>query len=320
MNKIERIRSVLSGAAPDRTPVAFWTHFPQDARTGKAMANAHVEFYRRSQGDILKVMNDNPYQLVGVSRIDQPSDWRRLRPEPRHSPGRRQYLDGLQRILDEVGHEVPVIVTVFNPFATANDNRAGVLDFSDASFTGISHDLRADPESTLAGLRVIAESLGEFSRACIDAGAMGVFFSANGGERDRFRDEEFEKWVMATDRMVLDAARDAGAQCNVLHVCGARQRLSAYRDYPAQIVNWAHELDNPSLQAGARMLGRAILGGLDAQGPLTRGSRKEIETEVRQVLASAPAPAFVLGAGCAVHGDVSPDLFAWVREIGARVS
>jgi uroporphyrinogen decarboxylase len=284
------------------------------------MANAHLEFYRRSHGDILKVMNDNPYQLVGVSRIDQPSDWRRLRPEPRYSPGRRQYLDGLKQILDAVGHEVPVIMTVFNPFATANDNRAGILDFSDASFAGITHDLRTDPKSTLVGLRVVAESLAEFSRACIEAGAMGVFFSANGGERDRFHDDEFESWVMATDRMVLDAARDAGAQCNVLHVCGARQRLSAYRDYPAQIANWAHELDNPSLLEGRRMLGRTILGGLDAQGPLTRGSRGEVEEEVRQVLASAPAPAFILGAGCAVQGDVSPDLFAWVREIGARLS
>jgi hypothetical protein len=39
---------------------------------------------------------------------------------------------------------------VFNPFATANDNRSGSLDFSDLTFGGISARLKEDPEATAA--------------------------------------------------------------------------------------------------------------------------------------------------------------------------
>lgn len=138
MDRIQRVRRAIAGLEVDRIPAGFWTHFPPAAATGRAMADAHLDFYRRSGVDFVKVMNDNPYRLVGLDRVDRASDWRRLRPEPRGSQGRLAYLDGLKAILDAVGHEALVIATVFNPFATANDNRSGSLDFSDLTFDGIS--------------------------------------------------------------------------------------------------------------------------------------------------------------------------------------
>ena len=317
MDRIERVRRAIAGHEVDRIPAGFWTHFPPAASTGRAMADAHLDFYRRSGVDFVKVMNDNPYRLVGLDRIDRPSDWRRLRPEPRGSSGRLAYLDGVKAILDAVGHEALVIVTVFNPFATANDNRSGSLDFSDVSFDGISAHLREDPESTSVGLEVIAESLALLAVDCIEAGAAGVFFSANGAERGRFSDEQFEHHIGRTDRVVLEAARAAGATFNLLHVCGAGQRLEAYAGYPVDVVNWAPQMGNPSLIEGRRMLGKTVLGGLDQSGPLSTASRPAIEHEVREVVAASGARGFMLGAGCAVTGEVDPEVFAWARDAAA---
>lgn len=283
MDKIQRVRSAIAGHDVDRIPAGFWTHFPPAASTGRAMADAHIDFYRRSGVDFVKVMNDNPYRLVGLDRIDRPSDWRRLRPEPRDSSGRLAYLDGVKAILDAVGHEALVIVTVFNPFATANDNRSGSLDFSDLTFGGISAHLKEDPEATAA-------------------------------ERGRFSAEEFERHIARTDRVVLDAARAAGATFNLLHVCGADQRLEAYARYPVDVVNWAPQMSNPSLVEGRRLLGKTVLGGLDQSGPLSTASRPAIEREVREAVAASGARGFMLGAGCAVTGEVDPEVFAWARD------
>lgn len=314
MDKIQRVRSAIAAHEVDRIPAGFWTHFPPAASTGRAMADAHLDFYRRSGVDFVKVMNDNPYRLVGLDRIDRPSDWRRLRPEPRDSSGRLAYLDGVKAILDAVGHEALVIVTVFNPFATANDNRSGSLDFSDLTFGGISAHLKEDPEATAAGLQVIAESLAMLAVDCIEAGAAGVFFSANGAEWGRFSEEQFERHIGRTDRVVLDAARAAGATFNLLHVCGADQRLEAYARYPVDVVNWAPQMSNPSLIEGRRLLGKTVLGGLDQSGPLSTASRPAIEREVREAVAAFGARGFMLGAGCAVTGEVDPEVFAWARD------
>lgn len=318
MNKIERLRAAVLGARVDRVPVGLWVHFPPGFRNGHAMAQAHLDFYRSTDLDFIKVMNDNPHELVGVDRIETPADWRRVRPAPRTSPAYRKYLDGLKEILDAVGHETLVIVTVFNPFATASDNREGHLDYSDASFSVLTEHLRRDPHSTLPGLAAIGESLAQFSRDCIEAGAAGIFFSANGGEHDRFSDDEFRRCIRPSDLVVLQAACDAGAEFNLLHICGARQRLQSYADYPAHAVNWAPQLSNPGLKEGRRIFDRTVLGGMDHAGALAAGSRMAIEAEVDTVLAEMGSERFILGAGCAVAGEAPVEHFLWAREAAAR--
>lgn len=320
MKKIERIRTALRGGSIDRVPASFWVHFRPEFRNGHAMAQAHLEFYRRTNVDFLKVMNDNPYWLVGIDQIRTPADWRKLRPAPPTCQTYQEYLDGLKEILDAVGHETMVIVTVFNPFATANDNYTGNLDYSDAFFSTITEHLRQDPESTTQGLAIIAQSLAEFSQECIRAGAAGIFFAANGGEQERFTLDEFDRYIKPSDLTVLQAAQEAGAEFNLLHICGAAQRLESYVDYPVQAVNWAPQMNNLPLKEGRKLFLQAILGGLDQHGVLTTGPRQAIEAEVHAVLEEMGSQHFILGPGCAVVGDVPEDHFVWAREAAASNS
>jgi uroporphyrinogen decarboxylase len=320
MNKIERIYAALHGDPVDQVPASFWVHFPPEQRNGHAMAQAHLEFYHRTNPDFLKVMNDNPYCLVDIDQIRTPADWRKLRPAPLSSRPYQEYLDGLKEILDMVGSETFVIVTVFNPFAAANDNHTGHLDYSDTFFSFITEHLHQDARSTTQGLSVVAESLAEFSRACIQAGAAGIFFSANGGEHGRFTLQEFHDWIEPSDLIVLNAAKEAGAEFNLLHICGTSQRLNAYLHYPVQAVNWAPQQNNLSLSEGRSLFQKTIIGGLDQRGVLTTGPREAIEAEVQSVLTEIGSQNFILGAGCAVVGKVPPEHFVWAREAASRKS
>ncbi|MCL5996344.1 MAG: hypothetical protein M1546_09845 [Chloroflexi bacterium] len=91
MNKLERVRAALAGAEVDRVPASFWFHYTSDKAHGAASVKAHLDYYRASNIDFLKVMNEHPYQ-ANVT-IKTPADWRAVRP----APPERQLLPGTTR-------------------------------------------------------------------------------------------------------------------------------------------------------------------------------------------------------------------------------
>jgi uroporphyrinogen decarboxylase len=304
MNKIERVRMALRGETPDLIPASFWFHFPAEQRAGKAMADAHLAYYRAAGPDFLKVMNDNGYTPGGADAIARPADWRKLRPAPQTSRPYRDQLEGLKRILDAVGGEALVITTIFNPYATGNDISGGK----------VTEHLLADPASVSAGLATIAESLARFAAACIEAGAAGIYFSAQGGEHDRFPTELWEETVKSHDLTVLQTAARAGSSFDLLHICGAGLRLEGYADYPAHAVNWAPQLANLSLSGGRALFGRPIVGGVDQRGPIVAGPRDRIVAEVQAAVAEVGRAGFIVGAGCTVPNDIVVPHLAWAIE------
>ena len=304
MNKIERMQAMLRGERPDRVPAGFWFHFPAAYAAGHAMAQAHIDYYRTADPDLLKVMNDNVYERVGVDAIETPADWRELEPAPQSSAAYEAQLSGLRELVDTLGDEVLMATTIFNPYATGNKISDG----------RVTEHLKEDPESVSVGLGAIAESLAGFAAACIEAGAAGIYFSAQGGDGDRFTAEEHARYLKPHDITVLEAATAAGATCNVLHVCGKGLRLEDFRDYPGHTVNWAPQNDNPSLSAGRELFQRPIIGGLDERGPLVDGPREAIVDEVRTALAEMGSAGFMIGAGCTVPNDIDVQHLVWARE------
>jgi uroporphyrinogen decarboxylase len=293
MNKIERVRAALSGAEVDRVPASFWFHFPAQQARGQAAVDAHLDFYRRSGVDFLKVMNEHPYQ-PGVE-IQEPADWARLRPAPLSSPFFQDPLDELKRILDALGGDCLVITTIRNPLQANGRDTACRLSTA---------HLQADPVPVSRGLAAIAESLAAYAAACLEAGAAGIYFSAKGGEEDRFEEDLFREHVQPHDRTVLQAVEGRG-EMNVLHLCGENLRLPLYADCPAHAVNWAVGKNRISLAEGRDLFGRPVVGGVDNRGAVVGGAPDEIRAEVHRVLRGAPARGFLLGADCTFPTDVA---------------
>ena len=304
MNKIERMQTMLRGERPDQVPAGFWFHFPESAAAGHAMAQAHVDYYRAADPDLLKVMNDNGYEAVGVDVVRSPADWRKLEPAPLSSAPYQAQLAGLRELVDQLGDEVLMATTIFNPYGTGNK----------ISNNKVTEHVKEDPDAVSAGLAAIAESLAEFSAACIAAGAAGIYFSAQGGDASRFTAEEHLQCIKPHDVTVLDAATAAGATCNILHICGRGIRLDHYVDYPGHTVNWAPQNDNLSLTAGRDLFRRPIIGGVDERGPIVDGPREAIVGEVQAALGAMGSSGFMVGAGCTLPPDVEVGHLAWARE------
>ncbi len=296
MNKIERVQAALRGEKVDRIPASFWFHFPPDQVAGKAMAEAHLAYYRYVDLDFLKVMSDNGYPPTEGVTLSGPADWRQLRLPPLGAPHFQAQLDGLKRIADAIGQEALIITTIFNPFATGNR----LCD------RHVTEHMAQDAQAVSAGLGVIAEALAGFALACLEAGANGIFFSAQGGETDRFAREVFERYLKPHDLTILKAVAGR-AEFNLLHICGYNLRLDAYRDYPAHAVNWSPQWNNLSLSEGWKLFDMALVGGLDQRGPMVAGTPEGIAAEVQAAVAEVSTRRFMLGAGCTLPEDISWD-------------
>jgi uroporphyrinogen decarboxylase len=291
MNKVERVRAALAGRDVDHVPASFWYHFPAEQAHGVASVEAHLAYYRASDIDFLKVMNEHPYRTDVI--IQQPSDWRKLRPAPLSSAFYQEQLDEIKRIVDGIGGKCLVITTIFGPFSSGNH----------ASDGRVTEDLKADPESVSAGLSTIAESLASFALACIDAGAAGIYYSAQGGEEGRFTEEQFARYLKPHDLTVLQALEGHG-EFNLLHVCGDHICLPLYADYPSHAVNWAATKRNLGLKQGRDLFKRTVVGGLGDRGLIVEGPADAIQAAVRKVIADVGPRGLMIGADCTVPTDI----------------
>ncbi len=201
-------------------------------------------------------------------------------------------LDEVKAIVDEVGGACLTVCTVFGPFGEGNHATGGL----------VTEHYREDPASVAQGLAAIADSLAEFSLALLEAGTDGIYFSAQGGERERFTEEEFLAHIKPCDLTVLQAI-DQQAEFNLLHICKDNIRLDHYLDYPAAAVNWAAAKNNWSMQEGLAKFGRPVVGGLHDRGLIVDGSHEAIETAVHEVLSQVGTRSFMVGADCTLPTD-----------------
>jgi len=295
MDKIQRVEAVLKGEIPDAVPASFWFHFPEAQAHGKAMVKAHLDYYRRADLDFLKIMNEHRYRVE--TPIKTPADWRKLKPAPLKSVFYQAMLDEVKMIVDELRGECLTVITIFNPFSSGK-HASGYL---------IDEYLRADPDSVSLGLRAIAESLAEFSCACLDAGTDGIYFASQGGEADRFDDRIFTEIIKPTDLTVLNAIKEK-SDFNIVHICQDKVRLPLYSDYPGNVFNWAATTPhNKTLVEGREIFNRPILGGLDNRGVIVDGTPEKIRRAVHGVIATFRPKGFILGADCTLPTDIDID-------------
>ena len=293
MNKIERVRAVLKGEIPDAVPASFWFHFPKDQAHGNAAVKAHLDFYRQADLDFLKIMNEHHYRVE--TQIKNPSDWRKIKPVSLKSEFYQAQLDEIKLITDRLGGDCLTVITIFNPFSSGKH----------ASNYLIDEHLRTDPESVNIGLQTIAESLAEFSAACLDAGADGIYFASQGGEADRFEEHIFTEIIKPNDLTVLNAIKDK-SNFNILHICQDKARLHLYSDYPGNVVNWAATAQhNVPLPDGKKLFNRPILGGLDNRGVIVDGTPDDIRRAVHEVISSFGPKGLIIGADCTLPTEIN---------------
>ncbi|MDR2617885.1 MAG: uroporphyrinogen decarboxylase [Treponema sp.] len=327
MNKRDLVWKTFHNEKTGAVPVGFWFHFAKDEledvfqNPGIRDINieGHRKFFRDFKPDFLKIMTDGyfryPNEIFNNAR--DVSDLKGIKPIKADHPWIQEQVRFAKDIAAEFGGEVLTFYTIFSPatiFKFARQETAKDPDTILADF------MLKDKAAVLQALKTVSEDFAFLARAVISEGGVdGVYFSTQDVRDPRISAELQRECLAPGDFSVLESANAAGG-LNILHICsyaGHHNEAARYRDYPAQVINWAASLENLSLREGKKIFGRKpVIGGFDntSAGVLYRGSRAEIEAETDRILNDAGTVGIALGADCTLPRDISLEHLNWVRE------
>ena len=329
MNRIERVTAVIEGRRPDRPPVSFWYHFSPDCAAGPAAVEAHRRHVETYDLDFLKIMDDNRYPRTATSTgtIADVAGLDRLSVLAGDEDTFGRQLDLIGELTRRFAGELRMATTIFNPWGTlrqmtvpdTGEHGPPTLDRgSDSRDTAMSGFLREAPDALARALNVIAESLANFARQCVAAGADGVFLSVRDdwiGEADGGGDT-YDRLVRPGDLKILAGAEQG--PFNMLHVCGQAVDFKRFANYPVHAINWADRYAGPPIADVADWVQPAICAGLDNLGTMVTGSPDDCTRQVADALEQAKGRPIMIAPGCTFGPDVVPaeNLHAIRRAVG----
>ena len=311
-NKRDRMLGWLAGqGTPNYTPAAFFLHFGNDYKSGSAAAKRHLEFFRHTDMDFLKIQFEQTYSRQDF--LQKPEDWSKLK---------LAKLDFYEPLLQTVRELVKaekrnslILMTLYSPFMCAG-HCAGAP-------TLLKH-MQENPDAVKKGLEILTESQMLFVKACIKEGIDGFYASTQGGEANRLPSPAvFAKYVKPFDLVAMKEAQSA-CPFNILHVCdyvAPYANYNAYADYPGHVVNCNVKLADHQIPASelAKFFKRPFMGGLDRHGIIGTGTPEQVEAEIRRVVKESPKP-FILGADCTVEADTNWDRLRHAISVAHQVA
>ena len=324
MSKRERVLAAVRGEAVDHTPVSFWGHNFARENSAQDLAEETLRIARTFEWDFVKVQSRFSCFAECYGGIWQPSgqhnvmptlvkpaaetvaDLERVEPVEIQGGPLGEQIEALRLIRAGLPDDRPVIMTVFSPLMV-------LRYFFREGAQAVVSALRIDPEQVEGALAPIASTLASFSRACVEAGADGIFFATNVATSDLLEATEIGRFERPFDLQVLAAVSQA--PFNMMHVCGERAHFEQFVDYPVACFNWALGDGNPDLIAGMAQTGRAVAGGLSAKLPLRTMTPEQVAAEARAALAQTGGLSHLLAPACSIDPDTPPTNLMAAREV-----
>lgn len=294
MNKRDLLLDTLdSKRKPDTIPAAFFLHFDPAYHVGQAAVDKHLEYFRYTEMDFVKIQLELPFPLQ--PQIQKPEDWKTRLPffEIDHYEPMLKVVEGLVKAVKK---EALVVLTLYSPFMECN-NMVGQET--------VARHIEEDPEAFKVGIERMTESLLQFVRACIRLGLDGFYTSTQGGEKGRLSDPAlFDRCIGPSDLVLMN---EINQNCifNILHVCDywmPYSDLTRYAKWPGQVVSAGLELADGAQVTSrqvAQLFNRPFLGGLERKGVISTGTPDQIRQAVMTAIQDAPGR-YILGADCTV--------------------
>lgn len=325
--KRELVLKAFRGESVDRVPVGFWHHFTTEAEWLHGFENpeiidknkaGHKKFIEEVKPDFVKLMSDGffAYPQPAFKDFKSISDLQTIEPLGANHPWISAQVELVKSLIADFPED---IVAIYNIFAPVTYFKWLVGKVSGGDDT-IADYIEENREALKHVLDVIGEDIASLSQRVIkEAGADGIYLSVQSIQDNRVSAETYKEIIAPSELKVLDAANEAKGH-NILHICGyegARNNIELFKDYPAQVVNWAAGPEGISLAKGRNIFGgRTVLGGFEngKDGLLYTGTKTAIQEKVREIIADTGTHGLIIGADCTIPSDINHERIEWVRE------
>jgi len=306
MTQRERIEAALQGRATDRLPYSLWRHFHTQDRTPEGLASATLMFAFQYTPDIIKLTPCGLYGVEGwgakIAYFDDPhkppqcmkpvfedsKGWESLRKlEPTGGSLGRE-LQSIHLTRAGLGPDWPLLMTIFSPLTLAFKLVGDRL----------LEDLQTAPQLVEAGLATIAETMADYAKLSLDAGADGIFFASQLASHRFLTPEAYARFGEPFDLIVLEAIAER-SWLTVLHLHGHDVFFDLANRYPIHAVNWHDRETVPALPEALTRTNRVLMAGLDLR-LLETGTPAQVAGMVRESIAGAAGRHLILAPGCVI--------------------
>jgi uroporphyrinogen decarboxylase len=294
MNKRDLIINTLDvNTKPSTIPAAFFLHFDSAFHLGQAAVDKHLEYFRYTEMDFVKIQLEHPFPLQ--PQIQKPEDWKTKLPffKIDHYEPMLKVVEGLVKAAKK---DALIILTLYSPYMECN-NMVGQET--------VARHIEQDPEAFKIGIDRMTESILQFVRACIRLGLDGFYTSTQGGEKNRLSDPALFDTCIGPYDLVLMNEINHNCIFNILHVCDYSlpySNITRFAEWPGHVVSTGLELADGSYVTSkqvAELFNRPFMGGLERKGVISSGTPDQIRQAVLTAIQNAPER-FILGADCTV--------------------
>ncbi len=150
MNKKLRVLAALENRETDHVPAAFWFHFPADKAEGQACVDAHLQWYRDTDQDFIKIMCDGYFGYPNeiLEKLADVSELYKMKPLGENHPFIREQIERAAAIVKAADGECCVFYNVFCPLSFFR---------LQTSWEKMMECMKADPEAMKYACSVIAQ-------------------------------------------------------------------------------------------------------------------------------------------------------------------
>ncbi len=303
----DTVIQTIKGEVTQEPLISLWRHYPGiDFYTDK-LVKATYQDYKRFPSDLVKLSphgrapvvdfgckvkpGDNTYGGTGSSscvscRIKNVEDWNDLEEiDPLDGVLGQQveYVYQIRQLLPDI----PIMMTIFAPSMVGRKLSNNKL---------IEHYYE-DASSVNNGMNIVHKVTLDYARACIDAGANGIFLAVQEADPSIYPDMIVDPAILSfNDLFVRDINKYS--EFVVLHLHGKnvdfRQAVHRYRP---TAVNWHDKTSNVNLSMAPQYFDGGLLGGLHPPDLLNENINLHEVIELKDRLPLILAPGCVILQG-----------------------
>ena len=314
--------AAVKGDPVDRIPVSFFGHNHTAERSPETAVQAMLEQDRKYDWDFMKVQMRATYYAeawgckydwmgpdIGPEVLDhvvkRADDFRKIKRLDATRGVLGDHVGIGKKIGEALKGRTPYVQTIFSPLSVA-DMLAGTRFHQYPRIGPLKRLIEEKPEAVHEGLTAISQTLADYAKEAVRAGADGIFLTTwRWALQDVLTEAQYKIFGKPYDLAVIEGAVRAGATFNVLHICREKIIFDPLADYPVEVISFhATSPLNPPLGDAMGRTKKALWGGLDHTKTLLHGPVEAIAREVNAALDQTGGKRFILGPGCAIPRQV----------------
>ena len=304
MTKRERVITAIQGGEADYVSTGFSLHFPAERAFGKEAVTSHLEFFERTDTDILKIMNENLVPDIGEIRV--PEDWNKIPSYSLKDTFMQDQIHLVDEILQKCDPSAFKLGTIHGICASAIHPIEARYGYEAVRELFCTH-IRENKKPVIEAFKRITDGMCQLSQKYIEMGLDGVYYAALGGEKHYFTDDEFAECIEPYDKQILRAVKEADGD-TFLHMCKNNLNMNRYATYGdlADVVNWGVYETGFSLEEGRQLFpNAAVMGGLaNRSGVMVDGTGEQLAEAAKKVVMDFGKKGFIMGADCTLPTEI----------------